>query len=91
MERNGIDPLIWLGFNHDLSITGLMPHVGGSSRIQTYDSNPIQVSVISLYHGSLIGLTGRTRTCIVLLPKQVTNLWPTVSYMVREVGLEPTS
>ena len=55
VEHSGIEPLIWLGFNHDLSFTGLMPLNGGSSRIQTYASNPIQVSVISLYHGSLFG------------------------------------
>ena len=91
VEHSGIEPLIWLGFNHDLSFTGLMPLNGGSSRIQTYASNPIQVSVISLYHGTCNGLTGRTRTCIVFAPNEVTNRWPTVRYMVREVGLEPTS
>ena len=64
VERNGIEPLIWLGFNHGLSFTGLTP---------------------------LNGLTGRTRTCEILFPNEVTNLWPTVRYMVREVGLEPTS
>ena len=25
VEHSGIEPLIWLGFNHDLSFTGLMP------------------------------------------------------------------
>lgn len=40
VERSGIEPLLWLGFNHDLSFTGLTP----LEKVRRSGGNPTRAS-----------------------------------------------